>query len=351
MEKRTLFIKPSRPIAGDVKLDPVRVARNKASGIETSLVLDTNILISIEKIVKNGNKWSSVKMQGLHNLVKLLERCPPQSICISAGLALNEMPPDMAQQSVQCFEEFCLVHLPRFQDAPNCRRAEYKGKKNNYGYLDLSIEGQSTFALPFICILYLNLVDKKSSSKSLGKFKEFLDLLEGKIDVLSSTEIEIARYCFAEPPADCRETIKLREKIRRNFLKTNEGKAPKNSGEVLAIAFNGACDIVLLHSANIADTHGLDGIKQDSWIATQDGKLVDFCNIFHHVNFDGEAGKFTASTEHPEHEKYPYWMQTGAEFDLRRFRRRDYNVAQNIEPLMLVDVAKDTIREIQKEFG
>jgi len=347
---RTLFIKPSRPIVGDIKLDPVRVARNIASGVETSLALDTNILISIEKVVKNGNKWSSVKMQGLHNFVKLLEKCPSGSICISPGLALNEMPPELAQQALDAFEEFCSVHLPGFRDTPNCTRVKYNGKKENYGYLDLSLDGQATIALPFISILFLNLVDKKSSSKSFGKFKEYFDLIESKIDVLSATEIEIAKYCFAEPPADCRETIELRKQIRHNFLKTSDGKAPKNSDEVLAIAFNGACDIILLHSANLLDTNGLDGVEQDSWIATKDKKLVDFCNIFHHVNHDGEAGKYAARTEHPEHAKDPYWMQVDTEFKLRHFRRLAHHVDRETDIIGMVDVAKDAMREIEQAF-
>lgn len=69
MEKGTLFIKPSRPVDGDMKLDTVLVAKNKLAGIETTITFDTNILISMEKVVNNGNKWLSVKKQGLHNLL------------------------------------------------------------------------------------------------------------------------------------------------------------------------------------------------------------------------------------------------------------------------------------------
>ncbi len=350
MEKRTLFIKPNRPVAGEIKLDPVLISRNKSKGIETTITLDTNILISMEKVVNNGNKWASVKSQGLHNLIKLLQRCPPKSVCISPGLALNEMPPELARQSREKYELFCSEHLPGFVDTPNCIYSEYKGKKENYGYDDLSPESKAVLAISFACILYLNLIDNKYKGKPIDKFKYFLDKLETKVDILSSAEIEIAKYCFAEPPADCRETIELRKKIRNNFLKTSDGKLPKNSSEVMSIAFNGACDIHLLQAANVIDHNGVDGVKQDSWIATKDKKLVDFCNIFHHVNLDGEAGKYAASTIHPEHSKDMYWMLAGTEFGVRNIMRRSYHESRKIDFYDLIKVADEAIVEIKEAF-
>lgn len=351
MEKRTLFIKPSKPVGGEIKLDPVLIAMNKSKDIETTITLDTNILISMEKVVNNGNKWASVKNQGLHNLIKLLQKCPPRSVCISPGLAFNEMPPGLAQQSRKKYELFCAEHLPGFVDTPNCTYSEYKGKKENYGYDDLSPESKAVLAVSFACILYLNLIDNKHKGKPIDKFKSFLDKLENKVDILSAAEIEIAKYCFAEPPADCRETIELRKRIRNNFLKTNEGKLPKNSTEVMTIAFNGACDIHLLQAANTIDQNGLDGVRQDSWVATKDRKLVDFCSIFHHVNLDGEVGKYAAKTIHPEHSRDMYWMNADADFGVRSITRRSYNESREIEFDRLLKVAEEAICEIKEAFG
>jgi hypothetical protein len=351
MEKRTLYIKPSRPDKGEVKLDPVLVAMNKKRDIETTLTLDTNILISMEKVVNNGNKWASVKKQGLHNLVKLLQKCPPKSICISPGFALNEMPPELAQQSREKYELFCTEHLPGFVDTPNCIYSEYRGKKENYGYEDLSSESKAVLAVPFCCILYLNLIDSKYKGKPIDKFRLFLDKLEKKVDILSAAEIEIAKYCFAEPPADCRETIALRGKIRNNFLKTRDEKLPINSSEVMDIAFNGACDLHLLLAANVIDQNGLGGVKQDSWIATKDKKLVEFCTIFHHVNLDGEAGKYAAKMIHPEHSKDIYWMHADADFAMRSIARRSYHETRELEFEGLLKVADEAIVEIKEAFG
>ena len=350
MEKRTLFIKPSRPIQGDIKLDPVLIARNKLEDIETTIVLDTNILIGMEKIVDNGNKWASVKKQGLHNLVKLLQRSPPESVCLSPGLALNEMPPELAQKSRKKYEIFCSVHLPGYVDAPNCIHSEYEGKKRDYGYDDLAPESKAALAIPYTCLLYLNLIDNKFKGTPIEKFKEFLDKLENKVDCLSSAEIEIAKYCFAEPPSTCRETIELRKKIRKNFLKTGDEKLPKDASEVLSIAFNGACDIHLLQVANYFDQNGIDGVKQDSWIATKDKKLVEFCNVFHHVNTEGEVGKHAAKIVHPEHSKDIYWMLADSEFSIRSFIRRQDHESKELELETLIQVADEAIKDIKEAF-
>ncbi len=350
MEKRTLFIKPSRSLGGEEKLDPVVVARNYARGIETSLSLDTNILISMEKVVKNGNKWSSVKAQGLHNLVSLLQRCPPKSICISPGLALKEMPPEAANRSREYYESFLSVHLPGFVDTPNSTRTIFKANSDSYGFEDLPPESQAVMAVPFTCIAYLNLVDKRSYGRPIDKFKAYLDFLEKKVDILSAAEIEIAKYCFAEPPADCREIIDIRKRVRKNFLKTGDDKSPRSSSEVLAIAFNGASDLLLLQAANHMDEYGLDGVRQDSWVATKDKKLVEFSDIFHHVNLDGEAGKYAASFVKLEHSRDSYWQQAEMDFGRRSIQRAHYHQTREIDMDVFVEAAHAVIEEVRLQF-
>ena len=92
-ENKAIFIKPNHLGLNIPKLDPVLINSNKKQGIETTFVLDSNILIKMERVVKAGNKWSSVKENGLDNLIKLLQKCNPYSVCLSPGFALKEMPP------------------------------------------------------------------------------------------------------------------------------------------------------------------------------------------------------------------------------------------------------------------
>lgn len=350
MEKRTLFIKPGRPIDGEVKLDPNLISNNKSNKIETTIVLDTNILIGINNVVNKGNKWRTIKECGLHNLIKLLQRCPPKSVALSPGLAFEEMPPGLAEESKEKYERFCSEFLPSFIKAPNSIDSKYKGKKKDYGFEDLSRDAKRVLAVPFASLLYLNLIDYTYTDKPINKFVAYLDIIEQNIDILSATEIEIAKYCFAESPSNASDVIDLRKKIRKNFLKTSQGKLPKSSSEVLDVAFNGACDIRLLHAANVMDQNGLDDVKQDSWIATKDKKLEEFCNIFHHVSTCGEVGEYAATTISTGHADDPYWILVDTEIMNRGMARYSYHKSREIDADKLVDIAELAIKKIRDSY-
>ncbi|WP_323993758.1 hypothetical protein [Aeromonas hydrophila] len=341
-ENKTYFIKPSRHIKSDENLNPIRINNNKLNGIETSIILDTNILIKMERVVKSGNKWRNVKEHGLHNLVSLLKNILPCSACISPGFALSEMPPQNAKQAHMFYEEFCSVHLPNFIDTPNCINVSYSDRIDNYGFADLSVGGKAIIAIPFAALIYIH-VAERSQQKPIDKFKLFVDLLEDKIDCLSATEIEIAKYCFIEPDANAEETITLRKKIRNNFVKTRDDKIPATVDEVLKVAFNGANDIRLLHVSNSVEQTGLDGIEQDAWIATQDKKLFDFSSVFHHVNIDGEVGKYVYSNVFPELEDN-YFLHAANEYvHLKIEKRINYNRTRKVSHEEIIKAAEEAI--------
>jgi hypothetical protein len=346
-KRRTLFVKPTRLVGLPVTFNSQLVSRNLCNETETSLTLDTNILIGMENVVRSGNKWSFVKAQGLHNFVRILQGCPTRSACLSPGLALREMPPELAEYSRNCYELFCAAHLPGYVDAENAVQVSYQGKSKDYGFLDLSHSEQAALAIPFISLLFINLLFHDASRSRLEKFTQFLDWLLEFVDVLSLTEIEIARYCFAEPIPHAGS---VRGKIRKNFVKTKERKLPKTTDEVLKIAFNGACDLRLIYACNAIDNNGLDGVKQDAWIATQDEKLVEFCTVFRHVNIDGQAGKYVEHTLLDADENEPYWWQTDVELKSRMLPRHRYIESIEIDADKLVDAATRAIEKVQSEF-
>jgi len=308
--KRTFFIKPCHGLLDIETPDPIRIVKTTMRGHETTIILDTNLLIDIERVVQRGNKWSHVTDAGLDNLIKLLNRCPAQSICLSPGMGFSEMPPGLAEVSRKLYEEFLSVHLPSFADAPNSIRPVYVGKTSAYGYEDLEEQHKILLALSFGPLLQLLIVEYGSQEKPLIKFEKFLDRLTKKFDLLSVKEIQIARYVFANPTSSATEIIKIRRAIRANFVKTKAGKVPKNSIDMLQIAFNGACDISLINTANVGDYSGVDGVRQDTWIATTDRKLSRFCDIFHYVNLDGRTGRYGISIETTEHACDDYWEKS-----------------------------------------
>ena len=172
--KRTFFFKASHPLGARPKLAPIWIAKNHARGIMTTLLLDTNVLIHIEKVVISGNKASAIKDRGLHNLISLLHRIPPGSIYLSPGFAFDEMPPALAGQCRQYYEFFCAKHLPHFYDSPEPIQPTYEGKSHGYGFFDLEQRAQAVLAIPCCSLIYLQLVDRMSRLKPIEKLKHYI---------------------------------------------------------------------------------------------------------------------------------------------------------------------------------
>jgi hypothetical protein len=347
--ERAQFIKPSQAVSGEAILNLNRIIGNQLAGIETTFILDTNVLIRMERVVKAGNKSSSVKLQGLQNLVDFLTRCPPHSVFLSPGQALYEMPPSAAERSRDMFDLFCSVHLPGFVDAPNCIRASFDGP-SSYGFFDMPDDVQAVFAAPFTSLLLLQLIDRDPIRTPAQKFNAYLQRIVAELDILSEKEIEIAKYCFAEPPPHCVGLIKLRKEIRKNFLKKGDA-LPKTAEEAFDIAFNAARDLHLLNAANVMDTNGLDDRPQDCWIVTYDKKLVAFAKMVHNVNLDGEAGKYSAVMRHEECSEDPYWRTADAEHYSLTLGRATYHENRKIELEKFVQSAYRVAEEVRRHMA
>ena len=306
--KQTYFFRPSNPLNTHQSLDIKLVKENIDAGKETTLLIDTNLLIAIEKAVKLGNSIVALEQMGLGKLVSLARSSPPKSLCLSPGRALAEMPPALASISRSAYEVFCSVHLPTFVDAPNAIQTQFKGKEVDFGFDDLGITEQQVLAIPYFSLLVLNLADKKLKMQPLKKLEFFFEKLRTDLNVLSAKEIEIAKYCLLEPKAAEILTIATRRILRSNFLKTKYDKSIASSKEAFAVAFNGACDLMLINAATLVQSQGLDGIPQDCWIATADRKLYEFSSIFGYIDAFGQVGQFAASSINKEQAVNSDWL-------------------------------------------
>jgi hypothetical protein len=183
-ERKVSFIKPSRSLHGPVKLDGLRLARNQIEKIETSIFIDANILISMEKVIDKGGKHSLLKDYGLSNFVRFLNSSP--NVAISPGLGLTEMPPGHAALSQQKYEMFCSKFLKGFFDASNSIQVQFPSSAaSEYGFFDVEEEFQALIAISFASFIYLYIVDTKSSKDRLKLFNSYIDLLESEVGVLS----------------------------------------------------------------------------------------------------------------------------------------------------------------------
>lgn len=157
------------------------------------------------------------------------------------------------------YEQFLTKHLPHFIDAPGSINRDYHNYFEIYGFEYLPRGHQAILVVNYLNLIYLNIIYNKL--KPIEKFKLFINVLDDKVDVLSSTIIEIARYCFVIPPAESKNIINTCKKVQTNFAKTTNGKLPRSDEDYKHIEFNGACDINLLFTANTLEQKGFDGIQ------------------------------------------------------------------------------------------
>jgi hypothetical protein len=87
------------------------------------------------------------------------------------------------------------------------------------------------------------------------------------------------------------------------------------------IALNGAHDLWLISIVVHSDAKGLEGTAQDSWIATYDGKLAEYCKVFSYLPLGALSGGLAAFAETPTDHDSGYWKST-ADFLSDLFRKR-----------------------------
>lgn len=346
--KQTYFFRPSHPLNKREKLDIDLIRRNIAVGIETTLLIDTNLLIAIEKTVKLGNTSSIMEQAGLKRLVSLALGSPPKSLCLSPGLALAEMPPALASRAQSAYQSFCKVHLPTFADTPNTINSIFEGKVVDYGFNDLEEAKKKLLAIPYYALLILNLADKQSKAKPQVKFERYIEELANNLNVLSAKEIEIAKHCLFEPKASDKTKIDLRKKLRSNFLKTKEDKGISSAKDAFSVAFNGACDLTLINAATRLQRNGLDGVTQDCWVVTADRKLYEFSTVFEYLDVFGQAGQFAVSSISATQADDPCW-QAANELHQRLILNRVGRVSPS--PEQLLDSVKLAVNETNRFYG
>jgi hypothetical protein len=260
------------------------------------------------------------------------------------------MPPGLAGPCRDAYEAFFAAHLPEFCDDPLSKDARYSGKSKDYGFFDLEEAAQAVLAVPFASLTYLQLVDRTPGLTPIQRFDQYLKLVTERVGILSGKELQIARFCFANPPATSRNTIDTRRVFRRNFVKQKDDSLPRSADELLHVSFNGASDLSLLNSAGAIDGLLEGGTVHECWIATTDEKLAKFTEHFHLVNLAGGSTPFAAMTHHPENGADFYWSETAARW-MRALARGDAGVNRPDDPRELRDVARQAAADAASAFS
>lgn len=310
MPSHTLhFIKPCRKTDSSPRLTPSIVAENKRKGIETTLILDLNILVRMEDVIIRRHSPNDFD---LTRLINFINSCPPQSLCLTAGFALNEVHPKFKKLSFEMYELFLSIFCPQMVDHPTATRntPNEAERTRAYEFSELSIEEQHLYSVPFFSLMQIHIINAtKPSLSGVEKFKTYMSRVCDEIDMLSAVEAEIAKYCFCDKKPNYSDELNAKiEDIKNNFMSGSNKPAQRFKN-----IFNGVQDLKYIKGALEFSKEHFYGKTQDTWIATLDSKLYWLSESIHHYPVAGERdGKYFSINRSYDQQTCNYWLSVDA---------------------------------------
>jgi hypothetical protein len=304
----------SRPTAGDPaeELTFDRLADNKRRGVQTDFLIDNNLLINIDDACNSIDSVSDemLRESKLYGWVAFLRECERQGLDygLTPGFGYTEMPKDLAKiRAGRLGENLRKLGLRWPHNDSPADYAELGLAEARFDTLDGN--QQYVMAMPFASLMLMHAVKHLGQDFSpIGRFKRYLREHRRLISIVSSREIAIARYVFAEP-ADCPGPVnEVRATLNNNFGRPDKKAATPLAGMEKA-ALNGAFDITFLNAMNLVSTKGFEGRRVDPWLFSCDRKLsllVDYC--FTSDLGTGESGLFSIAASHEDIS--PYWKES-----------------------------------------
>ncbi|ROV58565.1 hypothetical protein EGH82_17825 [Vibrio ponticus] len=264
-------------------LEQVRI--NTLTGVQTTLVLDANILAKFGSVVDQGNTRKAITECGLDPFVELVTAMKGDNFTIVPGFAFAEMPGAYSAKQLSSLNSFLGVHLPHVIDDPDATTEKFDTDYESPSFTSLAKKQQKSLALPYASLLALQIIYRSSNGSPIENFKSYIDLIIGSFDIISLKEATIAMYVFANPSELDKGTVDIRRDLIRNYLKMpggKKGKVCRDAKSVFSVTLNGAFDIHLINAVNTYEAmHNGVNISQDVWVVTADKKLALMNNIFY----------------------------------------------------------------------
>lgn len=292
------FIKPTRSHAKLPSLDFSRTAKNSTKGVETTVVLDLNILSKMKDVVFNSNAYES---SGLRSVISKFNKLP---LVLTPGFALAEADEAYTDILWGSWEVFLSIYCPAYADTPNATR-----DKNNHGrgrkFITLPVGDQRMQSIAYLAILAISVIAKRDEHlPPEKKFEAYVDFMCSRADMLSAVEAEVARYCFFDKSTETDIAFRnSSETIRKNFMKG--GGTPEVR---LEKALNSARDINYYRVVATLSNKELDGKIQDTWLLTADDGLKRLAESIYFVpDFDGSYSKTVKLVRNQSQKTSKYW--------------------------------------------
>ena len=313
-----LFIKPVHYRDKSPVFSSGKVHKNRRKGLETSVVIDLNIISKMKDVIlgKTGYEES-----GLQYAVKEFNKSP---LYLSPGFSFNEADRDYYEELYTSFELFLKKYCPTYIDAPNSL-ALPPPKESKRTFKELSTGERYMHSISYLSMLLIQIIMRNFRGYSpIQKFEKYVEYMVSKVAFLTVIEAEIARYCFFESN-ECKDIIfkKFCDKIHDNFLKKG------NKKYILKNALNSASDIIYYRVVAIQSNEELDGVIQDTWLLTADEGLKYIAQSIYFIpSFDGCDHKAVRLVRNNFQRQSSYWRSCDDLFESYNFQRNFINFAR-----------------------
>lgn len=311
MNKEPALIKPSRTVDALNPMSHETIFRNVLLGIETSVVLDLNILNQMQSVIQ-GN--GTLESEGLTGLVSFFNENP---VCITPGFAFGEADRAYVMPLREDYEAFMAAHCPGYVDTPKSTN-DIEKRLVSRSFKELEEGDKHTLVIMYVAMLAIQITGIESPNSSPEeKFSKYLNYMETKADMVSAIEAEVAKYWFFDRRAVKDDAFKASCKtIRDNFNKGGKGEGR------LQYSLNYARDLAYYRHTALQDGKKLDGVIQDCWLFTSDAGLVELAKSIYFYPHEGEAAKHVTFVRNNEQKSCAYWKYCDEQFFKVVERRR-----------------------------
>jgi len=335
------FIKPCRmPAEGHLVLTKEYANRLFSIGKIVQINLDNCSIQRMEKLSENST-LQDVEGVGLLPLVEILNNC---HVALTA-IGLNEMPDLHVKKARLAYERFCRKFWSTHKDDLDATYRHYNenSESKRISFEQLSNSKRVTYGASYVAMLHIqNIKLNYSYQAPEEQFKTYIYGISNLLGIISSFEVEIAKYAFWE--LNQREVNELLDsiRIRRKDIRENFAKRKTSTLKCKEFSFDAAMDIYWLSGANMSeDLNGSMIIKSkkytlDIWVGTNDHKLYRICRDIHSVYFEGSRMKRLASTREDILKSLPYWKKVDRfahEFLLQRRSLENVNMDDFLEKI------------------
>ncbi|AIF81922.1 hypothetical protein I862_06840 [endosymbiont of Acanthamoeba sp. UWC8] len=193
MDSGFCYIKPLRNSLDDFPiLSSKRCRENHYKNIETTILVDLNILAEMSRVIENKVAYHT---SYLALLVKSLNEL--EYIFLSSGLALMEANEEYKIKMHKNFNLFLTKYLPRFYDAHNTVD-DVAELKNSQNFTNLNSQEKFHYVIPYLSLLKINFINKQFKElPSFARFKKYITYMAFEANNISALETEIANSLFS----------------------------------------------------------------------------------------------------------------------------------------------------------